>query len=212
MTPATVREIRCKVSRPRASYRAVKDDVGVSAEEDCALPRRLAADEPGAFERLVEVYQARVTRLAHRLLGWHAGSDAEDAVQDVFLAALTHAKRVRGDRGLWPWLATITVNACRTRRRRAWVRDTFFSRSRASASVIESRDASAAAQEREGLRRVREAIDRLPTRDREVIVLHCLEEMRLTDVAGVLNVSVNAVQVRLHRARQRLRSELEADG
>ena len=58
-------------------------------------------------------------------------------------------------------------------------------------------------------RRVRDAIDRLPARDREVIVLHCLEEIRLADVAGVLGVSVNAVQVRLHRARQRLRVDLE---
>jgi RNA polymerase sigma-70 factor (ECF subfamily) len=209
MTTA-LRKFRCKDSRTRASYRAVNDgNGGVSVEDDLALVRRLAAREPRAFEQLLEVYQARVERLAHRLLGWRAGSDVEDAVQDVFLAALTHAKRVRAERGLWPWLAAITVNACRTRRRRAWVRETFIRRQHAApAPGNDSREASAAAEDAEALRRVRDAIDRLPARDREVIVLHCLEEMRLTYVAGVLGVSVNAIHVRLHRARQRLQTEL----
>ena len=47
-----------------------------------------------------------------------------------------------------------------------------------------------------------------PNPEASVIVLHGLEEMRLTDVAVVLGVSANAVQVRLHRARQRLQAEL----
>jgi RNA polymerase sigma-70 factor (ECF subfamily) len=170
-----------------------------------SLARRFAAGEPGAFDEVVAEYQPRVERLAHRLLGWRGG-DVEDAVQDVFLAALTHAGRVRGERGLWSWLATITVNTCRSRMRRAWVLEKVLGRR--SRAEPQSPAADANAEQDEGLRRVRDAIERLPARDREVIVLHCLEGMGTNDAAAVLGISNNAVQVRLHRARQRLRREL----
>jgi RNA polymerase sigma-70 factor (ECF subfamily) len=188
---------------PPADVGADDNDVGAS------LARRFAAAEPAAFEEVVSAYQRRVERLAHRLLGWRAG-EVEDAVQDVFLAALTHAGRLRGGRGasgLWAWLATITVNTCRSRMRRAWVLQKVLGRSRPRAEP-ESPAADVGAELGEELRAVRGAIERLVARDREVIVLHCLEGMRLDDVAGVLGVSNNAVQVRLHRARQRLRREL----
>ena len=178
--------------------------VGDAAVGEAALAERFARGEAGAFERVVAEYQPRVARLAQRLLGWRGG-DLDDAVQDVFLAALTHAGRVRGARGMWPWLAAITVNTCRTRRRREWVRQTFL-RTRRGADVAPAADA--ATEDRECLQRVREALERLPAKDREVIVLHDLEEMRTVDLADVLGVSVNAMQVRLHRARKRLRDEL----
>ena len=150
-------------------------------------------------------FQSRVERLAHRLLGWRA-ADVEDAVQDVFLAALTHAGRVRGERGLWSWLATITVNTCRSRMRRAWVLEKVLGRRQRDEGHAPPADAHA--ERGEDLRRVRDAIERLPARDREVIVLHCLEGMRIGDAAEVLGISNTAVHVRLHRARQRLRREL----
>jgi RNA polymerase sigma-70 factor (ECF subfamily) len=56
---------------------------------------------------------------------------------------------------------------------------------------------------------VREAVARLPARDREVIVLHYLEGMRPADIAEVLGASANAVEVRLHRARTKLKADVE---
>jgi RNA polymerase sigma-70 factor (ECF subfamily) len=58
---------------------------------------------------------------------------------------------------------------------------------------------------------VRDAVSRLPGKDREVIVLHYLEGMRPADIADVLGASTNAVEVRLHRARAKLKVELELD-
>jgi RNA polymerase sigma-70 factor (ECF subfamily) len=183
---------------------ATADPVGTTATAT-SLARRFAAGEPGAFEEVVATYQSRVERLAHRLLGWRA-ADVEDAVQDVFLAALTHAGRVRGERGLWSWLATTTVNTCRSRMRRAWVLEKVLGRRPRGRTEAPAADAHA--ERGEDLGRVREAIERLAARDREVIVLHCLEGMRIGDVADVLEISNTAVHVRLHRARTRLRREL----
>ena len=181
------------------------------------LARRFAAGEPGAFEEVVALYQSRVERLAHRLLGWRGG-DVHDAVQDVFLAALQNARRLRGHHGLWPWLATITVNACRTQRRQHWTRLRFLRGRRDSAAGRGGRadDAAAAAaraqarpeaggDDDETLGRVRDAIARLPRADREVVVLHHLEGLHPGDIAAVLGTSKGAVEVRLSRARARLK-------
>jgi RNA polymerase sigma-70 factor (ECF subfamily) len=179
-----------------------------AAPDEASLARRFATGQPAAFEEVVAAYAGRVERLAHRLLSWRA-AEVDDAVQDVFLAALTHGRRLRGDAGLWPWLASITVNACRTHRRRVWVREKFFASQRQSAREAAAADASAAS--RETLDEIRRAIDRLRGADREVIVLHGLEEMPLADVAHVLGISLNAAHVRLHRARGRLQRELKMD-
>src|SRR3954451_2683243 len=81
------------------------------------LPTRFAAGEAGAFEQVVALYQPRVARLAHRLLGWQG--DVDDVVQDVFLAAFTNARSFRGGSSLWTWLTAITLHSCRRHARRA---------------------------------------------------------------------------------------------
>jgi RNA polymerase sigma-70 factor (ECF subfamily) len=186
-----------------------------SAADDVALARRFSAGEPAAFDEVVGLYQDRVTRLANRLLGWREARDAcdvDDAVQDVFLAALTNARRYRGGaKGMWPWLATITVNTCRSIRRRAWVRLRFVRELLARAPAAARDGSNDGLETDERLRQVREAVARLPARDREVIVLHYLEGMRPADIAEVLGASSNAVEVRLHRARAKLKAVLEFD-
>ena len=65
---------------------------------------------------LVALHQQRVSRLVYRLLGWRG--EVEDIVQDVFLAALKSHKNFREESSQWTWLAAITINRCRTHRRR----------------------------------------------------------------------------------------------
>jgi RNA polymerase sigma-70 factor (ECF subfamily) len=199
------------------SATASPSTAGSAAPDEAALARRFAAGEPAAFDEVVAAYQSRVTRLANRLLGWREGRggdahDVDDAVQDVFLAALANARRCRGrgTNGMWPWLATITVNTCRSIRRRAWVRLRFIRQALAAGSPVTDAPTNAVETD-ERSRKVREAVSRLGGRDREVVVLHYLEGMRPSDVAEVLGVSRNAVEVRLHRARAKLKTELELD-
>ena len=74
---------------------------------DRALVDRFISDTAGAFEAVVAVYAHRMTRLAHRLLGWHGRSDVEDVVQDVFFAAFQHRHRFRGRASLSTWLTRL---------------------------------------------------------------------------------------------------------
>ena len=177
--------------------------------EDNSLAARFAVGERVAFERIVALHAQRVARLAHRLLGWP--DDVDDVVQDVFLAAWRHRRKFRGDGGehaLAAWLNAITVNRCRTVRRRRLMR--WARRKQLQTQSVEaptpSADASAMDEETSAV--VRDAVRRLPARDREVLVLHYLEQTPIGELGPMLGLSRGAVDVRLHRARKRLRQKL----
>lgn len=68
--------------------------------------------------------------------------------------------------------------------------------------------ASAAAVADETAARVREEVHALPPRDREVVVLRYFESLSTREIAAVTRLSVNAVEVRLHRARASLARRL----
>lgn len=179
---------------------------GVEEADRADLADRLRRGAPGVFELLVSLYQRRVVRLAYRLMGWNA--DVDDVVQDVFLRALRNARGYRGEGSLWTWLTRITINCCRAHQRRRMILEKFrraLSRRRAAASPPS--DCQAISNER--ARQVRTAVAALPSRDREVVVLFYLEQRPIAEIAALLNTSANAIEVRLHRARSKLRVALK---
>ncbi len=168
--------------------------------DECSLVARCHAGDRAAFAQLVQTHQQRVTSLAWRLLGW--GGDIQDAVQDVFLTALRKLPEFRGDCQLSTWLFRITVNRCRRRRRRLghvhWPADD------GPVATTPTGDL----QQRETCAEVRSAIGRLKVGLREVVVLRYLHDLPIDEIGMILGLSRTAVEVRLSRARQRLRELL----
>lgn len=176
---------------------------GREMSEPAGLAEQVARGEAGALELLIEMYQPRVARLAHRLLGW--SGEVDDVVQDVFLAALRSGHRFRRDASIWTWLSAITLNCCRSRHRRLAVVDRVFRLIRGSEA---SDPADAPVLQDETAREVRGAVARLALKDREVIVLFYLEHRTVAQMSELLGASPNAIEVRLHRARRKLRERL----
>jgi RNA polymerase sigma-70 factor (ECF subfamily) len=177
--------------------------------DDGDLAERFARAEAGAFEEVVERYQAMVARLAYRLLGW--SGEAEDVVQDVFLAALKNASGFRRGAMLSTWLTTITLNKCRSHRRGVLARLRMLAGLGRGPKQETGAAADVGLAEKEEFSRVQEAMRQLSARDREVVVLHYLEGNSVEEMAGLLGVTRGAVEVRLHRARGRLRKLLGAE-
>lgn len=167
-------------------------------------PRSL--ETPPNFEQLVAEHRQHVSRLCYRLLGWR--EDIEDVVQEVFLAALRALPGFRGQGQVSNWLVRITVNACRShvRKRRSWLR--LLSTTRAEARPRAGESAARDLMKAEQFERVRQAVHKLPPKYREVVVLRYLEEMAMADIAQVLAITRNAAEVRLNRARKRLKQDL----
>jgi len=176
--------------------------LGTEAEQ--LLVQRLRRGESGALEEVARAYGPRLLRLAHRLLGWNG--DAADALQEVFAKLLARPDRVGGQRGLEAWLVAVTVNRCRGQRRWAMTWRKFLGQRSRDVAPAQSADVEPA--RREVQQRVRAAVGRMRPRDRQVIVLHYLEEMSVAEIGKTLGISPNAVEVRLHRARQRLKERL----
>ena len=172
---------------------------------EALLAARCARGDAAAFDELIAAHRDRLGRLVYRLLGWSA--DADDVVQEVFLSALRGLKRFRGEGSLSTWLTRIAINECHSHRRKLRVRLRALSGAARQAQEIPPRS-DAASMDGETFTRVRQAVQALPPRYREVVVLRYLEEMPTEQVAEVLALARRAVDVRLHRARRRLKELL----
>ncbi|HSW01137.1 MAG TPA: RNA polymerase sigma factor [Sedimentisphaerales bacterium] len=139
----------------------------ISTEPDLAVQFRRGDDS--AFDRIVARHSAEVAALANRLLGWPG--DVDDVVQEVFIAAFLGLRKFRGQCRLRTWLFAITVNKCRSWRLRR--------RRLLSLAKVDDPEAIAgpdpgsdkAAMDEETFTRVRRAVQALPRKYREVIVL-----------------------------------------
>ena len=169
-------------------------------------PTAAATGEAASFEQLVRLHEPKVRRLTYRLLGWRS-AEVDDVVQDVFLALLKRLGTFRGDASLATWLTAVTLNRCRTHRRRQWVRLRWL-QSYLNTEQPQARDKNGRLESDDTSAEVRRAVQALNPRDREVIVLFYLEQLRIAEIAALLRLRNNAVEVRLHRARQRLKGKL----
>jgi len=183
-------------------------------------PQLLAALRRGderAYELLVTRFGGRLLAVARRIL--RDEDEARDALQEAYLLAFRALPRFAGDSRISTWLHRIVVNAAlmRIRRRKARPEEpiepllpSFREDGHATEPFREWRDgADALLARREARTLVREAIDRLPESYRLVVLLRDIDELDTVETAELLGVTPNAVKIRLHRARQALRSLLD---
>jgi RNA polymerase sigma-70 factor, ECF subfamily len=135
---------------------------------------------------------------------------AEDVVAETFLIA--HAQRDRYDPGrasMLTWLYGIATNVAR-RHRRDEARHLTGYASAVDALVEESpADRAAERADAHAARaRIARALARLPSRQREVILLYAVAELEYAEIAAALDIPLGSVQSALHRARTKLRAAL----
>lgn len=172
--------------------------------EEAAAIARVQSGDAEAFDLLVRRYMRSAYAVAYRLLGHR--EDAEDVVQEAFLAALDNIRTFDTSRRFGPWLYRIVVT-----------RGLNFRKSRSRRRVEPLEDAGAVsrepgpeeAAEQAGLKAtVTTALGRLPERQRLVVQLFELDGFSGAEIAAMLGVSPGTVRWYLHEARQSLRRVL----
>ena len=152
-----------------------------------------------ADENLTDAY-----RLAYAVL--RDRHDAHDAVHDAFVTAWTKWTTLRDPDRFVPWFDRIVVNVCRNRMRsrRRWI-----TRSEVTDLPVVAEDSSRAALDRQ---LVGAAFVHLDVDDRVVLALRYYRDLRVDDIAELLDVRPGTVKSRIHRALGRLRTVMQDQG
>lgn len=189
----------------------------MTARSDAAVIESLKAGDLAAFEATVREYGGRMLAVARQLL--RNEQDAQDAVQDAFVTAIRSLDKFEARSTLATWLHRIVINSALMKRRSQSRRPeasldgllpTFLEDGHQAQPTPRWSNAALATLEQEEVReQVRRCIDRLPETHRTVLLLRDIQELDTETVSGLLGISTEAVKVRLHRARQALKTLLD---
>jgi RNA polymerase sigma-70 factor (ECF subfamily) len=178
----------------------------------------LRARDPEALEWMVRQYSARLYRFIFRIV--QQPDDAQGLLQEIFLQALRSLPTFQGQSKLSTWLYSIASNVTFAHLRKAQRNRVLseaeierlqprFTQDGQHVEGYPSWNPETSLERQERVRIVHRALDRLPEKYREVVVVRDLEERSTKEAAEILGISEANVRVRLHRARNALRTLLE---
>jgi RNA polymerase sigma-70 factor (ECF subfamily) len=177
---------------------------------DAALIAATLAGDPQAFRALMERHQRAIFGYLYRLLFRDAES-ARELTQTVFMKAYEHLASVDRERPFTPWLYRIAHNEAanwmRTRERHPETGLEPEQWSRMADPAGDSPEAAQAAEQDRAL--LLRALDSLPDRQREALVLFYFEERSYEEIAAILDVRLGTVGTLIHRAKEQLRKRLD---
>ena len=193
--------------------------------DDAYLIERLRTGDDSAFDELVDHHAAPLLAVTRRIL--RDEEEARDAVQETFVAAFRGINAFQAESRVGTWLHRIAVN-CALMKLRLRERGREHARIAENAqdvdallphfqadghqdhsSVSWSESAEEILQREQSAALVRQCIDQLPESYRVVLVLCDIEQLPADVVAEQLHITRNNLKVKLHRARQALRTLLD---
>ena len=191
--------------RQRLATDTTSNMTGETRTADAELVARLRAGDLAAFEDLHRQHATRLFNLAWRMLGDR--TDAEDAIQEVFLQAFRKVAGFKGDATLGTWLYRLTVNLCidRLRGRANKEGQRTQSLDTTNAWPAPTRSSVELSVDRLDLER---AIAELPEGCRAAFLLHDVEGYDHREVGRILGISDGTSKSQVHKARLRIRAFL----
>jgi RNA polymerase sigma-70 factor (ECF subfamily) len=170
---------------------------------DANLVERCLARDEDAVRELTRRYNQRLYRIARGIL--RSDLEAEDVVQDTYIRALAGLERFRGQSSLGTWLVRIAINEALGRLRK---KKPEAIAAPPAAPAVDPETLMATAESRVMLER---AIDDLPDAFRSVFVARMVEGLSIEETADLFGLRPETVKTRVHRAKLRLRANLETE-
>ena len=169
-----------------------------------------------AFRQLIDTYQQKVMNTAMGMV--QDTSAAEDITQEVFVVVFKTILSFKEDASLSTWIYRITVNKCldhlraRDRRKKAGFLSVFFNQDASEAAITDTNfiHPGVLLEKKDDARLLFNAINTLPENQKTAFVLAHIEELPQKEIAGIMNISVKAVESLLQRAKGNLRKVLAA--
>ncbi len=168
-----------------------------SDEQD--LIREFKRGNEQAFNQLVLRYQEKVYWIVRRMISDH--DEANDLAQNIFIKAYHSLHSFKGNSTFYTWLYRIAINLTLNEIRRKKIRQ-IFSLEREEPLQIASKDDQPLEQleKKEQQMIIRQAIDRLPEKQKNVFVLRYYEELPYEEISKILNTSVGGLKANYFHA------------
>lgn len=164
-----------------------------------------------AFNELVNRHHTKIYGLAFRMLG--NSEDAEDATQETFLEAYKSIKSFRFQSQFGTWLYKVGLNTCNQYIRKSKTRhrmlDAYTDETAARGMNEDHEIPEQVAIKTEQREVIQAAIDRLPPKQREVVTLFYMQQLKYKEIAEILDCSLGTVASRLNKAIQNLKTKLD---
>jgi len=200
--------------RPEIAYYDLERAAEISAEE-ALFVQRLRANDDAAYDELVRVYNASIFHVAYRMLG--DSGDASDVVQEIFLKVFRNINGFKGESSLKTWIFRIAFSEILNRLR--WWKRRYR---HATVSLDEDQNGNGHGyrlsdatpgpeqilQSKEQEQAIQQALKKLSSDHRSIIILRDIEGFSYGEIAEVLGVSIGTVKSRLARARADLKKSL----
>ncbi len=176
--------------------------------------RQVQRGDMHAYQELIRRYQKKVFRVISTYV--RNPEDAMEVLQDTFLKVYTARQSWESRYSFSGWLYRIAINASIDRYRRSdrgrtsSLEETMENPAQQSVTVSPSGDPIDRMQEQERRRLLEDAVRRLPPRQREVVSLRFFGDMRLEEIAALLNCPLGTVKSNLHKAIMGLKGMLVA--
>jgi RNA polymerase sigma-70 factor (ECF subfamily) len=169
---------------------------------DLELIKEFKEGNDKAFNYLVLRYQEKIYWVVRRLLSDH--DEADDVVQDVFIKVYHSLHSFKGDSSFYTWLYRIAINLSLNELRRKKTRKTFSLDD--AVMQHESHDALPLEQmeRKEQTRLIKEAIEKLPEKQKKVFLLRYYEELPYEEIAKILKTSVGGLKANYFHAVKKI--------
>ena len=186
------------------------------AQNEQVLVDRFCGGDSSAFHELVGRYKKKIFYLAYDITGDH--HEAEDISQEVFMKMFRSLKTFRRDAKMSSWLYQITVNTSIDSLRKKSSKpkrsieefDQINIQEQVAGSVSQSLDPQKSTEASQIQHQISQALQNISPKERTVFVMRHYNDLKLNEIAEILNVTIGTVKSLLFRAIRKLRKELSS--
>lgn len=173
--------------------------------DEAELMQEIKADNMFAFDILYKKYSRRIYNFGYSIL--KLKEEAENLTQDVFVSLWENRSNIEKNTSVRSYLFTITYNSAISIIRRK-ARESRFLEYLMTLQNIEVLTAQAELEYNELSDELEEIINGLPDRQKEVFILHHVENLKYNEIAERLHISVNTIENHMSRALKAIRKKL----